>query len=371
MLNIVSNIILAVAKSIKYIVNVTIIVAVFILVIWILNLAHNGIREMVFSTKETNYETQLIQKATNLLDIILPSEKYLVFASVKFRDKVEKIQQHVKDPKELDEIASTTMSREMISAPKIKKMVMEEEEAVRLPGMEALVTTTNRFSIADDYGKEEKTTESQSTQETSKSYYFDEKKIEVSYDNTSISLIKITVLVDPSVINENDLTVASLQATLLDVLPIDNERGDVLTVKTQTIELKPTFFEDVYEISQVVYGYVVDYLVNPIVFALNQLAKYWKLILTVVGIIAAIPVLKYLFEHLLKLIAYINTVRKEAKLKKEAAEKEAEAQNVVPVNVDSKGVPESYPSGVVNAFKTKKKESIEVLNYWMGLDNNE
>ncbi|MAH81355.1 MAG: hypothetical protein CMP39_06775 [Rickettsiales bacterium] len=371
MLNIVSNIILAVARSIKYVVNVTIVVAVFILVIWILNLAHNGIREMFFSTKETNYETQLVQKATHLLDIILPSDKYLVFASVKFRDKVEKIQQHVKDPKELDEIKSSSMSREMIAAPKIKKMVMEAEESIQLPGMEALVTTANRFSIQDDYGKEEKTTESQTHQETAKSFYFDEKKIEVSYDNTSISNIKVTVLVDPAVITENELSVEGLQATLLDVLPLDLERGDLLSVKTQAIELKPTFFENVYQISQIVYEYVVEYLVNPVVFALNQLAKYWQLIATIIGIMVAIPVVKYLFENLIKLIKYVNTVRKENQAKRDAAQKAEEAQNAIPVNVDSKGVPESYPSGVIDAVKTKKKESVEVLKYWMGLDNNE
>ena len=106
-------------------VNITIVIAVFILLIWILNLSHDGFR-YVFSTKETRYETQLINKS-KFPHIILPNDKYLIFASVKFRDKLEKIQQSVKDPKELDEITSASMTKETIYHQKYSKLLLKKK----------------------------------------------------------------------------------------------------------------------------------------------------------------------------------------------------------------------------------------------------
>lgn len=372
MFNTLANVIVAIAKTVKYIINIILITATFIVVIWVLNLAHLGVRDMFFSTKETRYETQLVHKAHQLLGIMLPKESYLVFASVTFRDKQEKIQQIVKNPKEMDTSVNTDITIEHVSEPKQSKVETEQNDLIQLPGMQHLITTRNPILIQQSMSHQETMSESKSTKQIQKTVYFDEKNIEVSYTDNSITSIKVTVLIDPVVFKDNQLTSDSIQTTLLDVLPLNLSRGDSIVVNTQAISQKPSFFDHIISFSKQVYITAVKYVINPIMIILIKLASYWKWIATIIAIIAAVPIVRFLYRQLVSFICYIRQLQLEKRLKQEEKEKQQEAENAKHVinHLDENGQLKSYPAGVLNAVKVKKKESVEVLKYWMGFDNN-
>ena len=105
---------------------------------------------------------------------------------------------------------------------------------------------------------------------------------------------------------------------------------------------------------------------------LIKLASYWKWIATIIAIIVAVPIVRFLYRQLVSFIRYSRQIQLEKRLKQEAKEKQQEAENAKHVinHLDENGQLKSYPAGVLNAVKVKKKESVEVLKYWMGFDNN-
>ena len=361
----ISKFFITIAKIIKYFIRLVFIIAIFVIVVWSLNLAHDGIRDMFFSTSETNYETQLTEKARSLLDIMLQGDDYLIVTTVKFREKIEKIQQRVHDPKELEEVKTSSITKEKTKAPHRNTVLLEEGETIDLPGMKELITTTNRYALDEKYGVEHKESELEQVDQSSKTYYFDEKKIEVSYDRESLELIKIVVLIDPETLTKSGLSLTDVRSSLLDVLPLDIDRGDRLSIRSQVIELNPTFFDVIVSGIKATYVFIIEKIINPIVWLIQLCIDHWKLIATIAAIIVGIPIAIFLIKLIIKWIKYLLQKRAERLAEQAKMEKEQEFK------LDRTGKPESYPESVLTVLKTKKQESAEVLKYWMGLDKNE
>ena len=360
-----SKLIDTIGNVFKSIIKVVITFAIFLLIIWVFNHANDTMREMFFSTKEKSYETQITTKAKQLLDVLFKSDQYLIFTSVKFRDKTEKIQQSVKSPKEIDHTDVKSTVLESKKEPKKQSLKVEKGETIDLPGMEDLFSSTNRYVMQEEKVVEEMFSESEKVEQTSKQIYFNEKTIEVSYNKSSIDYIRVTIYIDPLLLTKVNLNELEVRSYLIDVLPLDFSRGDEIVVRAFEVNLEETFLQ---KIETLLVERVFTPIYNFIQAVSSWFNKYWEtLVMIVSGVIGALAIY-FLGRFISRVLARRKQRKDELKQKEKEEEQNARLADE-PVTLPE--VPDDYVKGVLVAVKNNEKEASEVLNYWMGMYNEQ
>ena len=131
------------------------------------------------------------------------------------------------------------------------------------------------------------------------------KKLKWSYDRESLELIKIVVLIDPETLTKSGLSLTDVRSSLLDVLPLDIDRGDRLSIRSQVIELNPTFFDVIVSGIKATYVFIIEKIINPIVWLIQLCIDHWKLIATIAAIIVGILIAIFLIKLIIKWIKYL------------------------------------------------------------------
>ncbi|RAP27763.1 hypothetical protein DID78_05930 [Candidatus Marinamargulisbacteria bacterium SCGC AG-343-D04] len=330
--------------------------SILLVTIWIINLHSQGKLSLGKSTMESQYEQEITTKTTQFLQTLLNSQQFKVFTTVTFKEKLEKVQKTVKIPKEFKETQSTESTIESKST-SISKTIerKSEKNPVTLPGMTEMLTDTRFYDIKESSKPEKKQSKRNSSKTDSNKIYFDEENIEIKYKDNRIDTLKVLILFDYSIFEENDIMRTEIQHYLENILSINYDRGDQLLLEKNHIS---TQF-NIVETSKL---FLEKHITTPLKNVYKKVRPYWY-----------VPLLALAFFLLIKLIMWLISIRNTYKQKKEKDKQALEDTDTQDDSQEKQHAIEptyKHPKEVISAIQKAPDTTIEIIENWLREDND-
>ena len=328
----------------NYIFRIVVLSIIVLAVIWSILLIKNELKIYIHETDETKYESALTKKAIQTLGVLIPSKQFKVITTVRFRDTVETLSQHTKDPKKIKRTKNHTSNIEKTGKP-TKYDIEKQVSPLALPGMDNIMSSTKRYKLKKNAEKAEKNTENHTSSQSEQHIYFNEQHSNLAYRDNAVTFIRLFVIIDPAVLKKNTLTQDIIRRYLKDSIPFNFTRGDKLVIKTHPLSKTMTFIE-------------------TLSHTLKKLIPLWKKAKPILTVISLILLISFILYFIAKLILFLNKRDKEKK-QKELAQKSNQTKEK---ESEIEEGPIDYQKKTIDLITEHPKNTAQVLQGWLKND---
>ena len=286
------------------------------------------------STPENDYEQIFNQKITKLFNILIGPNQYYVNTTVFLRHKEERSLRYVRTPKSIlyeKETVQNSSESKSSEAP-----VLEfKSEKENLPGIKNVIQSTKKYEVTQKIQTEKLSLEEKnnSHKEIIEEIYYDENKFETIKPNFGLEKIKILIMVNQDTMQEKGLTLDMLRRRINQIIPLKEDRGDLLIIEQKMIDFTPPYLK------------MVETLFSDSI--LNKNMQY----------AGAFILIGLIIFGLIKAILFIRSIQK-ARKKEMLLEQELTQNQIEPPVI-------SLNQQVIKTIETEPTQTQEIVEYWM------